>query len=177
MLIETLGAHEALELALTAAAGDVATGGLLFARRVIRPRSREVVEAADTAATASITELKRLSWGVFSQMLFWAFEQLGYDVELAPTNGVVDFILTDGRSRGYTYVQARRWQKDVVTSDDIAELRKAMEVVDVERGIWLSVGEFTERARRAAEKAHVTLVGADELAVIIDRIRDKMGAG
>jgi len=124
--------------------------------------------------TGAAKDLARMSWDAFSQMLFWAFEQLGYEVEVAPDGGVVDFILLDHERSGYTYVQASRWTQPMVTSDDIARLRRAMEAVDVARGMWLSLGLFTERAQALAESSNITLVGPDELAVIIDRIRHTM---
>jgi len=111
-----------------------------------------------------------MRWETLRQLLVWGWEYLGYEVEITDirSRGVVDFILTDGA--GYTYVQARRWQQPEVTSNDIARLRADMTLTGVQAGIWMTSGAFTQETRLFAERSAIRLIGAEELAVMVDRI-------
>jgi hypothetical protein len=125
---------------------------------------------AKAAGPPALIDVTGMRWETLSQLLVWGWEYLGYEVEITDirSRGVVDFILTDGA--GYTYVQARRWQQPEVTSNDIARLRADMTLTGVQAGIWMTSGAFTQETRLFAERSAIRLIGAEELAVMVDRI-------
>jgi len=159
--------QQAVQLAVTAGAGDLATAGLLMLRRV---SDRRRTSTATASGAPPLIDVAGMRWETLSQLLAWAWQYLGYEVEITDirSGGVVDFILTD--SGGYTYVQARRWQQPEVTSNDIARLRADMTLTGVHEGIWMTSGAFTPQARQFAKTSGIRLVGAEELAVMVDRI-------
>jgi restriction endonuclease Mrr len=131
--------------------------------------------AAAAMLSAALTDLARLRWETLSQLLMWAWEHLGYEVE--PTdcgaNGMVDFILTD--HTGYTYVQARRWKQTAVTVSDLARLGQNMDLVGVQQGVWLTCGVVEPQARQWASASGIRVIEGQELAIMVDRIRNRPG--
>ena len=165
--------QQAMQLAITAGAGDLATAALLRLRRAQARPGAEPNPVATTMLTAALLDIGRMRWGTFSQLLMWAWEHLGYDVESTDcgAGGIVDFILTDGT--GYTYVQARRWKQPEVTVSDVARLRADMDLVGVKQGVWLTAGFVEARARQWASASGIRLIEAEELAIMVDRIRNR----
>jgi len=158
--------REVLQLALTAGVGDLSTAGLLVARRRLTGGRDPLALEDPPPALASLLGMK---WETLSQLLVWAWDYLGFEVEVSDTAGPVDFILTD--TAGYTYVQARGWRRREVTTSDIESLRAAMEIVGVDRGFVMSCGWLATSTEDFARRCGIRVIGGEELAVMIDLLR------
>ncbi|MEA2644988.1 MAG: Restriction endonuclease [Chloroflexota bacterium] len=164
-MIDQLGSNTALQLALTAGAGDLATATLITARR----RRRQGGAGTSQVSVASQV-LAAQSWQELVVVLVAAFTRLGYEVEEVEEveGGVVDLILSD--AGGYIYVSGRHWREPHATSKDLARLKDAMDTISIKRGLWLCSGIFTPPARIYAEKTGIELVGPEKLASMLEEV-------
>lgn len=165
--------QQALQLAVTAGAGDIATGALLTYRRRLAARlSGE--DAVGPTAPPSV-DLGAIGWGAMSTLLVAVWTRFGYSVEATDLgrDGVVDFILSD--MTGYTYVSARHWREPLVDLPQVQKLYEGMSLVGVKSGLWLTTGLPTSPALVFADKHGIRLVRGEELSIMVDHAADTAG--
>ena len=142
-------ATQALQLACTAGGGDVAALALLLVKRRL---------SVDTERERVVRRLEKLGWPAVRQRLAQTFVLLGYEVEEIEDDprAIIDLILSD--DLGYTYVHCRRWRQQDVLAEDVHQLRAAMKVLGIQRGMWISTGTFSDFAERLAGQAGISLI-------------------
>jgi restriction system protein len=95
--------------------------------------------------------LKRLEWRRFEELCAAYFETLG------PANAAV-------------LVQCSPWNAYRVGIKPVRALREAMKAGNVEEGVLVSPGKFTQEARAFAGKERISLIDGDELVTKISAL-------
>lgn len=132
-----------------------------FARRGVRRRRFE--------RTKTLQDLRAMSWRQFEQVVADAYRFKGYHViETGCTgDGGVDLLMR-GPDGSLAAVQCKQWRHWRIGVPKIREFLGALaDKPDVARGIYVTVGSYTEEAHALATRHHIKLIDGTSLLHLI----------
>ena len=131
--------------------------GTLAAWRQSRaPNSKSVSEV--------LTRAGALSWGDFSNALEQGFGRKGYTVTRL-ANGAADMQLS--RDGAITLVGCKRWKAANHGVDALRDLSTVRQALAAEHCLYISLADVSQKARQYAKEQGITLMGSEELALLL----------
>jgi len=131
-------------------------------------RRRELVDRQ-----RGLDTLREMTWREFEKLVGEAYRRQGYAVEETGgggPDGGVDLILRRGGET--VLVQCKHWKQKKVSSPTVRELRGAVARDRATRGIFVTLGDFTEDARaEALKQPPVELVNGAALLLLIQGVQ------
>lgn len=120
-------------------------------------------------STGSISEL---SWRRFESLVSEAFRRKGYmaldNIDDGPDGGVDIVLRKDGR---VVFVQCKHWKAKKIGVKIVRELLGAMAAKNVNEGIVVTSGDFTQDAMDFANSNSIKLIDGPELTKIIASVQ------
>lgn len=131
-------------------------------------RRRELVDRQ-----RSLDTLREMTWREFETLVGEAYRRQGYAVEETGgggPDGGVDLILRRGGET--VLVQCKHWKQKKVSSPTVRELRGAVARDRATRGVFVTLGDFTEDARaEALGQPPLELVNGAALLLLIQGVQ------
>ena len=129
--------------------------------------SRQLKAPSPVRIEQTVEALRSLSWPALSDKLEAALRRDGWVVTRARTPGA-DFALTRGGRR--SLLACKRWKVSRTGVEPLRELRAAMDADDAHNGIYVSVGEITDKARQYAAANEISLMQGPALAALMPEL-------
>ena len=117
--------------------------------------------------TQTVEALRTLSWPALCEKLEAALRRDGWVVSRVTTPGA-DFALTRGGRR--SLLACKRWKVARTGVEPLRELRAAMDADDAHNGIYVSIGEVTDKARQYAAANEISLMQGPALAALMPEL-------
>jgi restriction system protein len=130
--------------------------GIAFWRQLGAPSEGEVKTLLEGAS--------KMAWPEFEQKLRAGFTRQGWQVQAG--QGGADLVLERG-GQGTRLVSARRWKAARHGEDAVQALDKAMRAQDVERGVYVALGDLSPQAARLAKARQIEVLQGDALARLL----------
>jgi len=135
--------------------------GCIAAYRQIRaPSTRSVAQTLERAGS--------MPWRDFRETLEQAYRAQGFSVTLLDGQAA-DLQLTRGAQT--TLVAAKRWKAASHGVEPLRALDKARSALDASQGVYITLGEVNDTARRFADKNAIALVSGVALAQLLGKLR------
>ena len=119
-----------------------------------------------------IGSLRGMSWREFEMLVGEAFRRQGYRIEetgLGGADGGIDLLLRkDGKT---TLVQCKQWRNQRVDVKIVREMYGLLNHHAADAVKIVSVGEYTDDARRFAQGKPIELVSGDELLTLVRHVQ------
>jgi len=112
----------------------------------------------------TVETLRTLTWPILCEELEAALRRDGWVVAPVKTPGA-DFALSRGGRR--SLLACKRWKVARTGVEPLRELRAAMDADDAHTGIYVSVGEVTDKARQYAAANEISLMQGPALAALM----------
>jgi len=132
---------------------------IAFARQWSRPSAKQT--------QAVVARVRAMSWREFAQALEDAFARDGAQVQRL--EGAADFAVT--RAGGTALVSARRWKAARHGEEGLAALHAQMRARDAREGIYIALGELSEKAQAFAKANGVQVMQESGLAQLLRELR------
>lgn len=125
----------------------------------------------DQASGVDINTIRTMEWEEFRSVVGEAYRRQGYAVSLGPVGviGGADLVLKSAGST--TYVQCRRWREGRVGLRELRDLQSIMAGDNVQKGIFLTSGIFSNEAEAFASRVGIELVDGHMLEALVQRVR------
>ena len=131
--------------------------GVVAAYRQFRAPSAKNVAATLEAAAS-------MSWREFSGALEAAFIGDGYTLEKLEMPAADFAISKESRT---SLVSAKRWKAASLGVEPLRELHAAVQARDASEGVYVTLGELSDNARRFAAEHGIRLMKGPELALLL----------
>jgi restriction system protein len=103
--------------------------------------------------------LKHLEWRRFEELCAAYYEALGFKTRLrGRADGAVEIVLCAEPDRASVLVHAKAWDAYRIGIGPLRDLRDAMAVASVRKGVLVTSGRFTREALNFAAQEHVQLI-------------------
>jgi restriction system protein len=117
--------------------------------------------------TATMDELREMTWGQFSAVIAETFRREGYEVG-GLEDGVANYEL---QKNGYkSLLSCKRWKVAQTGISPLRELFEATRAREARDCIYVATGDFTETARAFARDKKMRLLNGVELATLVGRV-------
>lgn len=130
--------------------------GIAFWKQLGAPSEGEVKTLLEGAS--------KMGWPEFEQQLRAGFVRQGWHVETG--KGGADLMLARS-GHAVRLVSARRWKAARHGEDALQALDKAMQAQDVERGVYVALGDLSPQAARLAKARQIEVLHGDALARLL----------
>jgi restriction system protein len=123
------------------------------------------LQAPGAGRVAAVEEAVRaMGWPEFAAEVEAAWKRDGWSVEREAGPGV-DFAASQGWRRAA--IACKRWKVARTGVEPLRELAAARERLEAHEGVYVTVGEVSEQARRFAAEHRIRIVGGAELATLM----------
>jgi restriction system protein len=129
---------------------------------------RQLRTVSPAQVEARLNTLRDMSWDQFSTIVTEAYRRQGYAVETAD-KAAYDYTLTqNGR---VTLLQCRRWKVNQLGAGPLEDLAKAIAAADAYKGICITAGSVSPKARQFIAGKPISLVSGSDLAVLVGHLK------
>ncbi len=112
--------------------------------------------------------LRELSWDQFSAVIVAAYQRQGYTVEAVQKSAYDYTLKQQGR---VTLLQCRRWKVNQLGAGPLEELARAVSSEDAYKGICITAGMVSPKAREFVAGKPLSLLTGIELAVLAGKVK------
>lgn len=121
---------------------------------------RQLGAPSESESRALLDRASRMGWPEFEQQLRAAFTRQGWQVRAG--QGGADLVLERNGS-AQSLVSARRWKAARHGEEALQALDKAMRRDEVDRGVYVALGELSPQALRLAQSRRIEVLQGDAL--------------
>lgn len=131
--------------------------------RLLRGVARHSFEASGRSHGDDIDPLMTMSWQEFEYLVGEIYRRRGYTVMETPKGADGGIDLVAQRDGEVLLVQCKQWRTRDVGVSVVRELLGVVAAKRASRGAVVTVGRFTEEARRFAKQTNIELIDGDVL--------------
>src|ERR1035437_4260822 len=129
------------------------------------PPPATLPEHKPQTAAALIEQLRSIDWFQFEQLVALVYRKQGYAVSRrggANPDGGIDLVIEKNGTR--TAIQCKHWKTWNVGVKAVREFLGALTDAGIQRGLFITLGGYTEDAKRLADKHGIEVVNETGLA-------------